>query len=185
MGHRVSYAAALGAAVVLLLSGCSDEPEPKFADPTSEVPTSTGVEPVTEPPTSEPTEVPKPEGAQAFIRRWHQVSDAMQVSGETKDYRQLGPDCESCVRTADLVESYYVAGGFIRYAGTDVQSIKKVSSNGDVLEFEVTRNSPPTRFQESASAPTMTIDGGKSMLRMKIRREGAAWVVVDYSQAAS
>jgi hypothetical protein len=180
MSHRLSYAA-LAAVVLLGVGGCGGDPEPKFADPTSDAPTSSSTDPVTDPPTS----APKPERAETFIRRWHQAGDSMQVTGKTEDYLALGPRCESCVATAELIDGYYEAGGYIKYDGTQIRSIKKLSTSNGILEFQVSRSSPPTRYKETSAGDLKTFAGGESSLRIKIKREDGLWTVLDYSQVAT
>lgn len=178
-----------GALVLLLglgaLAGCSDDPEPDIADPTSEPTSTSTAAPVSEPPTSEPTSEATAESAQDFIRRWHEVSDAMQVTGETSDYLALAPDCTPCAETAELIASYYKAGGFIRYEGTRVRSIKKLGRAADAQEFEVALDSAPTEYKASASSDLETFPGGQNSIRMRLVRSTDGWAVLDYSVLAS
>lgn len=185
MGRRSLYATVLLAVLALGVSGCSGDPQPKFADPTTDPPTSTSVEPVSDPPTSTPTAEPKPESAQAFIRRWHQVSDAMQVTGETEEYLALGPECPTCADTASIIDGYYAAGGFIRFDGTKVRSIKRVGRVGDNVEFDVALDTAPTRYKEKARGPLRMFPGGQNSIRIRLESSDKTWLVLDYSVLAS
>jgi Family of unknown function (DUF6318) len=110
-------------------AGCSSDPEPKFADPTSSEPTfsasgspteslgGSSTEPVTEEP-SGPVVPEYPEAAngkdraaaEAFARYYWQVLDYTDVSGETKLLRELSPTCTSCLQISDLVDRLYRNG---------------------------------------------------------------------------
>jgi hypothetical protein len=178
-----------GALVLALLlgglAGCSDDPDPDVADPTSEATSTSTTEPISDPATSEPTSEAPAESAQEFIRRWHEVSDAMQLSGETAEYKALGPGCRPCSDTADLIEGYYVAGGFVEYEGTQVTSVKRLGTVGELVEFEVSRRSAPTRYQETRGGPIKTFPGGEDIIRMKLERADGVWMVVDLGLLAS
>ncbi|MCW2814200.1 MAG: hypothetical protein JWN84_1655, partial [Nocardioides sp.] len=167
------------------LAGCSSDPEPDVVEPTSEAPSTSTTEPISDPPTSEPTSEAPAESAQEFIRRWHEVSDAMQLSGETNDYLAMGPACKPCAATAQVVERYYEAGGFIRFSGTQVSRISKLGNVGGSSEFDVARVTAPTEYKEASSGPLMTFPGGESTLRMRLKPMGDSWLVLDYSQLAS
>ena len=71
--RRLAAVAAV-AAVALALSSCSEDPvKPKPLEPDSS----------SSSPTSTPSETPKPESAEDFIRRWMTAEDRMQGTGDT------------------------------------------------------------------------------------------------------
>ncbi|GAA5108842.1 hypothetical protein GCM10023339_08290 [Alloalcanivorax gelatiniphagus] len=170
---HVPRALALALVVPLLLAGCSDDvPTPKLPDPT------------TSSPTSEPTETAtaEPESAEDFIRRWSDALRDMQASGQTEAFRNLGPNCESCIKTADRVEEIYGGGGAIEWKGWTILSI---SPNGAAEnQFRVVEKSAPTRYRESASAPWKQLDGGRAPHVFELEPSGDSWVVVRTAELA-
>ena len=119
---HVCRALALTAVVPLLLAGCSDDPEPqpKMPDP-----------PASSSPTPTASETVEAESAEEFIRRWQAEADSMQVTGRTKRFLALGPNCEACHAFAENVKSVYEAGGHAEFDGTEIRAIKR-SGNADI-----------------------------------------------------
>lgn len=165
---------ALTFAVPLLLAGCSDEaqPTPKMPDPTTSSSTPSPTE----------SETPQAESAEDFIRRWSEELRDMQVSGDSEAFRELGPQCESCLATAKRVDQIYAAGGEIRWAGWTIHSIEP---NGKAAnEFRVVETSAPTRFRESLDAPWQRLDGGRTPHVFELAPSGSSWVVVRTAELA-
>lgn len=168
---HVRRALALALAVPLLLAGCSDDPEPtpKMPDPTTSTPSPTETEP------------PEAESAEDFIRRWADELREMQVSGEADAFRRLGPECESCIETADRVEQIYADGGAIEWAGWTILSIDPL---GTPNAFRVVERSAPTRYRESAAAPWQRLAGGRTPHVIELNPSGDSWEVVRTAELA-
>ena len=165
---------ALALAVPLLLAGCSEDPEPrpKMPDPT----------PTSSEPSPTESESAKAESPEDFIRRWSDALREMQATGETAEFRALGPRCASCNSTADRVEQIYQAGGAIEWDGWD---IVRVSARGDSdTDFVVLENSAPTRFRESKRAPWQTLNGGRTRHLVELERAGDSWVIARTAELA-
>jgi len=116
---------AIGVAIaVLAFAGCSDEPEPRFGDPTespsaSESTTSAAAEP-------EPWEEKSKAGAVAFARHWIDVFNEAMLSGSTKEMRAIsGPGCKACEGYSDQIDDLYAKGGRLEGDGwvVDVSSV--------------------------------------------------------------
>lgn len=165
---HVRRALALALVVPLLLAGCSeDEPEPQMPDP-----------PASSEPSPSPSEAetPEAESPEEFIRRWAQVLREAQVTGDTGALRQLGPDCESCLDTADRVDQIYKAGGVIEWGGWKILSIGPIGDSN--REFRVVEKSAPTRYRESSGAPWQLLSGGRSPHVFELERAGTSWLVI-------
>ena len=159
---------ALALVVPLFVAGCTEgEPQPKMPDPP---PTSS--EPSPSPTETETAEV---ESAEDFIRRWSEGLREMQVTGETQPFRSLGPDCESCIETADRVDQIYQAGGAIEWAGWTILSIEPL---GGSQEFRVVEKSAPTRYRESADAAWRRLAGGRTPHVFELEPSGNSWLIV-------
>ena len=171
---HVRRALALTLAVPLLLAGCSEdpEPEPKMPDPT---PTSSAPSPTE----SETAEAESPE---EFIRRWAIALRDMQATGQTADFRKLGPRCESCNSAADRVEQIYAAGGAIKWDGWSIVSIKPRGSGN--TDFVVVEDSAPTRFREAKDAPWQKLDGGRTRHILELKNDKGSWVMVRSAELA-
>ncbi len=172
---HVRRALALAAVVALLLAGCTDAPEPtpKIPDPTPSSATPSPTE----------SETVEAESAEDFIRRWASELREMQATGDTDGFRKLGPDCESCLETADRVEQIYQAGGEIQWDGW---TILRIGPNGEATdEFRVLERSAPTRFRESADAAWTKLAGGRTEHVMELTPDGDSWLVVRSAELSS
>lgn len=102
----------------LSLAGCSgDEPEPRFAPPSSEAPGSPSTTA-----TSGPAEPQLPEAAkgtdaaaaEAFVKHYWSMVNYAQATGDVDGLRALGLRCVTCDRGIDSIVEVYEAGGSIR-----------------------------------------------------------------------
>lgn len=160
-------ALALSLAVPLILVGCTEEePTPKLPDPTTSSPT----------PTPEETETPEAESAEEFIRRWAAIEAEMENTGDTSDYREISADCAACTDLADLVEKWYEAGGFIKWGGWKIESVRLRGESQS--EYVVRVDSSPTKYKESKNGPLRTFDGGPGAHLLVLEAQGDSWVVV-------
>ncbi|MBC2931523.1 hypothetical protein [Nocardioides sp. zg-1228] len=169
-------ALALTLAVPLLVAGCSDEPapEPKIPDPTSSSPTPTPVE-------TETAEVESPED---FIRRWVEVSNSMQNSGDTSEYLRLSAGCKACSQVADRVRSAFDAGGFVRTEGWSVEDVSDKSGGDSRPVFDVRVTSAPTVIKENSNAREQEYSGGDLVYRFRLNAT-SPWRVVRLTQVPS
>lgn len=163
-----------GAAAALLLvgalGGCGSEasdaaPTPKLPEPTSSTPP--------------PSVTPEEESPEDFIRRWAQAEVDMENTGDTAEYRRLSRGCEACVSLANQVERFYADGGYVKWGGWEVVSIKPWGKAKD--HYEVVTESEPTEYRESATGPVQRIEGGRSTLRLVLDRQDG-WRLADKSK---
>ena len=137
------------------------------------------------PPSSDPTQPPKRESPEHFIRRWAAEDIQMQRSGNTTKFRGLSTGCRDCVALADRVESIYKAGGYIRTKGWSVTrvAVGPRSSGGFLAELHVI--SEPTHYRESAGAPLKSYPGGPAVYELRIARVGSSWNVTSLGRTTS
>ena len=168
----VRRALALALVVPLLLAGCSqDEPEPKMPDP------PTSAEPS---PSPSESETPEAESAEEFIRRWAAIEAEMENTGDTAAYRELSADCTACTDLAEIIEGWYEAGGFVKWDGWRVLSVKP--RGGSDTEFAVRVRSAPTEYKESAEGETKSFPGGPGAHLLVLEPSGGSWVVVEKAE---
>ena len=113
MRKTVRYAVAQGlvAGLVLALSACGGDPEPRF----EEEPSPTPSEVTSSAPVKEAWEEKSPEGAVAFAEHWTATFSEAFQTGETDELDSLSaPDCESCQFLVETVDDIYKAGGEAR-----------------------------------------------------------------------
>jgi hypothetical protein len=171
MGPRRTLAGLL-AAPALLLSGCGSDSS--VADP-----------PVQSSPTSSPTgDPPAHETAEHFIRRWAEAEKQMENTGKTAAYLSLSRQCDSCQQLAGDVGKYYAAGGYVRWGGWRIMSIKPYPSGGRHSAFAMRARSAPTTYKESSSSAAKTLNGGLATDLVTIARTPDAWRVVAFTKLA-
>ena len=148
-------------------------------------------EPATPPPftpgTSAPSPSPSasatvhPETAEEFIRRWRELVDETQITGNTHAYRGISRGCSPCDDFADRVDSIYRNGGYIRTDGSRILRITR----GAPGVFDVRVTSGPTEYSETKGGKVTTIPGGEITLQVSIERSDRGWNLTDTTQLAS
>lgn len=115
LGRTRLAAGVVAAALPLaLLAGCGeDEPQPKFDEPTSELPSAS-------PSPSGPVEPTPPaamkgddvEAAEAFVKYYFGLLNYAKFSGDIKSVRELAlPTCVACHAATDSIQSTHRSGG--------------------------------------------------------------------------
>jgi hypothetical protein len=163
---HVRRALALTLAVPVLLAGCSDDPEPtpNIPDPTSSSPT----------PTEPATEEPEAESPEEFIRRWVEAGDEMQVTGDTRAYDRMSPNCQACQGFVESVQDVYESGGSAEYPGTRITKIKRYAS--DPPTYDVSQRIPETIIRRGGGE-TQTLPAGSTRIRVILKRAKSQWQV--------
>lgn len=122
MRKTVRYAVAQGlaAGLVLALSACGGDPEPRF----EEEPSPTPSEVTSSAPAKEAWEEKSPEGAVAFAEHWLAAFNQAENSGDVAELRLLSSrECESCSNFVAAIQEVYGSGGRMRSDGWRVLSV--------------------------------------------------------------
>ncbi|MCF6376410.1 hypothetical protein L2K70_02220 [Nocardioides KLBMP 9356] len=160
---------ALALAGVLLLAGCTDDPDPtpKIPEPTSSSPS----------PTASESETPNAESAEDFIRKWAAVEAQMENTGETAEYRAMSKGCKACSELADNVERVYEAGGYLKWDGWQIKRITQREFQDNQYVVKVV--SRPTEYKESSNGAVKKLAGGPGAHLLTLKTLGDSWLVVD------
>lgn len=172
--HRSTLAAAT-AAVALLLVGCTDEGSDP---PTATSPTTATTEPSpTDDTSTDLTVAPANETARQFIRRWVELNDQMQLTGDTTSFLHVsGHDCRSCRQLSAEVDRIYGEGGAIAVGATGVLAMHHDGED----QWTVRLDGPPVSVTDAAGATTRAFEGGPYELVMYILKVDGRWIVADY-----
>lgn len=173
----MSLRRALAAALLLplaLLSACTeDEPVPQMPDP-----------PTVTPSPAESSSTAAPETPEEFLRRFMAAEVEMQNTGESDGYRAMTRGCEACDSLADLVDTYYEAGGYVRLKPWRVVSIEPFPERGPNAYAAVVK-AAVTRYKESSSDQEGTFPGGRSTYLYEVEPDGPDLKVIYTSELAS
>lgn len=173
---HVRRALALFVLAPLLLAGCSDgdpepDPTPKMPDPTSASPSPTE------------SETAEAESAEEFVRRWVEVSNEMQQTGETGTYLGISAKCGPCRQVAQQVADAFEAGGYVKTDGWTIKSITDRSGGGKPI-YDVEVRSAPTILKASKSSKPSRLPGGDLIYRFRLNG-GSPWQLVQLTQVPS
>jgi hypothetical protein len=117
---------------------------------------------------------------QEFIRLWRDVTTEMFNTGDTAVYRAITEGCVPCKQTADDVEKYYAAGGYVKTKGSRIDSIKRAGRDGGNPVFVVRRTAEPTRYRESKTGPVKRLAGGRTATRVTLVNEQfEGWLILE------
>ena len=169
-------------ATLLSATACSDgEPE---AEPTPKMPTtsSTTSEPEPEP---EPWEVKSRAGVKAFLQRYVQVFSDAARTGDTSEYRSLGPNCDGCNQIADQIDEVYQAGGRIesgpyRFAGWSIDENGLHGSAACVVTYATGK----TTWIRTKGASPETYPAGQTDQLVTLQWQDDAWVIIGLENLA-
>jgi hypothetical protein len=164
-----------GLVLLVALSGCRGGDSEAAPSP-SPTPTVSGG--------TSPSPTPQPETAEQFIRRWVEVYNEMQNTGDTEEFRLLGPKCPPCRRLAAGVGRYYADGGYVKTEGWRTLKTKEKVSVKDKMQFDVEIDASPIRYRESADGPVKSLDGGRTTIRFDLLQRDDSWQVADFTQVA-
>lgn len=181
--------------LTLLLGACGSDDSPKAeADPTpsgaaSASPSgspSASASDVADPSASPvPTKAPAGETAEEFIRRWLSLEYGMEQTGDTAAYRAASKGCTSCDRTADAVESYYRAGGYVAPSPGVIRRLRKQDAIPGYTVYLVDLNYAPSTYKRGADRKAERFEGGPITYKMTLRKRAGLWNVDQYTNYVS
>jgi hypothetical protein len=116
----------------------------------------------------------------AFVERWLAVERRMQVTGRTRPYLALSPDCQDCHFLAQSIARYYADGGYVRWGGWRVRSMV-LTPAGDTTLVTVKANSAPLVIKASSSDPVHHLGVRRSTLYVRVTRASGSYVVTSRS----
>jgi hypothetical protein len=169
---HVRRALALTLAVPVLLAGCSDDPEPtpKMPEPTSSSPSPSPTE----------SEEPEAESPEEFIRRWVEVGDEMQMTGDVAEFKRMSRNCQACAQVVAQVKSIYASGGSIEFSGTRVALLKEVAPEPPT--FHVDLNTPETVIRTESGAVEQRLPAGVGKYLLTLNGKPGRWYVAAYAR---
>ena len=169
---------AIAVVVPLLVSGCSDDPEPTFEEPT-ETPSPT--ETTSEPSEPEAWEVRSKAGAYEFVEHWVQTLNLSGAAGNTDELAALSrSSCGTCANLIEYIDEVYGEGGSIRGRGWDVVQMGEIAGGASL-----SRPTIATRIRQGAqvvhrTGPSETLRVPPETVSMSFSlRWDSGWTVAD------
>lgn len=173
MSVRRALVAALLVPLALVSACTEDDPVPQMPDPTTSEPSPTKT-----------TSTAAPETPEEFIRRFNDANVEMQATGDAAEFLALTQECRPCSETAAKVEGFYSHGGFVKWEGWTILKVAHDFDTDQGAEYRIEVRTPRTRFKESGTAPTQTLDGGKVVYRAALVKHADSWLVSDLVQVS-
>jgi hypothetical protein len=150
--RRTVIGVVIGAA---LLSGCSDKQEAnETLPPTSASPTTEAL------PEIGPADFPVPDeartkdaaGAEAFLRYWIDLLNRQQAIPAGQPLRELGPECEECLRIARVFDEAAAAGRTYEGGQLTLNDVTEPQLTGDEASINFGTQIEPVSLRESSGA---------------------------------
>lgn len=169
---HVRRALALTLAVPVLLAGCSDDPEPK-----PKIPETTSSSPT---PTPTESETPEAESPEDFVRRWVEVGDEMQTTGDVAEFERLSRKCQACADVVAQVETIYESGGSIEFTGTEIGRLKQIASKPPTFHLDL--NTPETIIRSKSGDVDQRLPAGVGKYLLTLNGKPNDWYVAAYAR---
>lgn len=174
---KLGRAAAMVVAL-LLIAGCSEDPKPRFEEP-SETPTESSRP--TSPPT-DPSESPEPSADDldplGTVKAWTLSRNLALQTGDTAAARDLSaPGCRTCFNYLDPIEQVIEAGGQFRTEGWKIigSNVRTKSAEGATVdvgfEFAAGRTIP------AAGAEPIVFEADKQLLTFRLIQTDGQWLI--------
>ena len=162
---------------VMAFAGCTDEPEPRFQEPSdtpsaSDPTSSAAAEP-------EPWEEKSKAGAEAFVQHWIETFNESIVSGETAGLATLSANgCVSCRNVILRTQKIYRRGGFNETKGWRVTQLALTPGQPlaqPTVALRVVRSAE--RYQESDEGPVLRNPASTATYKAELRWRDAQWLM--------
>lgn len=187
--RRTSAAAALAAAALVALAGCSDD-EPA-SEPTNEPSASTTASPSPTPTAVAPTLPPdaaRPDatGAEAFTRYWFDLVSHAYASGDAGGLRALSdPECATCLAIADEIDAQYQSGGRFTGGAVSVVAAVPAAAANEVTVVSSAYNQTaitPISSRGDEGVASIAVEG--KPVELYLRHSQGAWTVLGLTEVA-
>lgn len=170
--------------VLLAVSGCTDEPEPRFADPTSgpSSPATSSRPPTSEPTSTEPTNnAPDPSQApETVVRAWVKARNEVVQGGEVATLNSLSTsDCETCQSSVAPVLEVYANGGRYETDGWRIEAIERDPGFRSNSQLVVALVYDAGRTFESRGAEPVSYSEENHLAVFTMAKTGSSWRVAD------
>ena len=159
---------------VMALAGCTDEPEPRFEEPTetpsaSDPTSSAAAEP-------EPWEEKSKAGAVAFARHWVETLNDAQLTGDVAALRASSTrGCVTCGDLAAQLEALYGDGGRVETNGWEVLLVGPPSGEvTDSAQVTLRVARAPQRVFE-AEGSSRRYEGDRTTFSAELLWENGTW----------
>lgn len=155
---------------VLVLAGCSDDPEPKFSAEPSESASGSGTPSAS--PTASRNELTPVETVQAWVRARNEALS----SGDTNGMKALTlPSCESCQYETRPIERVHDDGGSFSTEGWTMDSGRVTSRTEAKVTVTAAMSLAGGKTRESAGADPVVYAPTKKLLTFRLRRYDGNW----------
>ncbi|GAA4697285.1 hypothetical protein [Nocardioides nanhaiensis] len=160
-------------AVVTLVGGCSDEPEPRFAEPSESVTSSDA-------PTTADSNVPARAGESEFIENYFALMSTSFATGDPQSWLdQSGNSCQNCRTIADNVRAAYADGGRVEGAEYVVENATFIENSPIGAVWRVDIRSAQQRWLDSSGAVTKIVEAGELTYEIAVQRDAQAGLVAE------
>jgi hypothetical protein len=169
---RYAVAQGLAAGLILTLSACGGDPEPRF----EEEPSPTPSEVTSSAPAKEAWEEKSDDGAVAFVEHWIDEFNGARSTGDTTNLvRNSTADCETCTNFVDLIDTIYEAGGSISTKGWRIAAVGQLPETGKSTVIPITVKQAPQEYEESEGAEIQRNPGGQVGMTATVTWSNGAW----------
>lgn len=173
MSVRRAAAAALAAG--LLLTGCSDDPEPRFEPTGSPSPTE-----------SSSSAAPQAQTPEEFIREWVTAYNEFESTGDASTVRRLSGDCAACSDIIDVVSDAYSRGGYLRSDGWTLPAeIETTYSRKAAVGLRASVKVAASEYRASGSSKIVRTPAAAIVMEFDLEKTGQSWRMFDLTRVAS
>lgn len=176
-------------ASALGLAGCTDDPEPRFAPPSSAPPASPSTSAASGPTAPEMPEAAKgtdAAAAEAFVKYYWEVVNYAEQSRDLSELRRISSDrCVACQAGIDYLERVFaqdavISGGINRVLGPRTVFVAGERGRDAVVEFELRSTRQHIAYPD---ADDDVYRGGRSSMRARLQPAEVAWTMFFWGES--
>lgn len=158
----------------LLLAGCSEDPEPRFAPTQSPSPTE-----------SETTAAPEAQSPEEFVREWVRTYNSFETDGDDEQLEALHRNCATCETVLSVVSQAYANGGFVKSDGWTVEKSEELYRRDNAAGVRTQVAVSPSRYKASESSEVTRGTGGRVTMEFDLVRRDGGWRLSDLTRKPS